>query len=92
MASDDVQAISAAVGLMSVGDLERGLELGRMAGEMQTIADVVASMEMPVLAAVLGDRGMRLQEIGADVILRAASERSLAALMQATGLQIAEMG
>ena len=92
MASDDVQAMSAAVGLMSLGDLDLGLELSRMAGELQTLSDVVYTLEMPVLAAVLGDRGQSLQEIGADVILRAAAERSLSALMEATGLQIAELG
>lgn len=92
LASDDVQAMSAAVGLMSLGDLDRGLELSRMAGELQTISDVVDALDMPVLSAVLGDRGQQLQEIAADVILRAATERSLAALMEATGLQIAELG
>jgi hypothetical protein len=92
MAADDVDAMSAAVGLMSLGDLDRGLELGRLAGELQTIGDVVDALEMPVLSAVLGDRGWRLQQIAVDVILRAAAERSLSALMEATGIQIAELG
>ena len=77
-ASDDVDAMSAMVGLMSLGDVERGLELGRVAGELMTIANVVDELDMPILSAVLDDRGMQLQDIATDVILRAAAERSLA--------------
>ena len=91
-AADDVDAMSAMVGLMSLGDVERGLELGRVAGELMTIANVVDELDMPILAAVLDDRGMQLQDIATDVILRAAAERSLAHLMAATGRQIGEMG
>ena len=91
-ASDDVDAMSAMVGLMSLGDVERGLELGRVAGELMTIANVVDELDMPILSAVLDDRGMQLQNIATDVILRAAAERSLASLMAATGQQIGEMG
>ena len=87
MASEDVGAMGAAVGLMSLGDLDRGLELSRIAGELQTLSDVVDTLEMPVLSAVLNDRGLLLQEISVDVILRAAAERSLSALMEATGLK-----
>ena len=90
MAADDVDAMSAAVGLMGVGDLERGLELGRLAGELQTIGDVVDALEMPVLSAVLGDRGWRLQQIAVDVIIdtitRAPGEITLVTLGPLTNL------
>ena len=33
--------MSAVVGMMSLGDVERGLTLGRLAGELETIANVV---------------------------------------------------
>ncbi len=92
MAADDVDAMSAAMGLMSLGDMERGLELGGLAGELQTIANVVDTLEMPVLSSILDDRGWRLQQIASDVILRSAAERGLSALMEATGLQIADLG
>jgi hypothetical protein len=84
--------MSSLVGLMSLGDVERGLELGCLAGELSTIANVVDALEMPVLAAVLDDRGEQIQDIAVDVILRAAAERGLAQLMAATGQQIGELG
>jgi hypothetical protein len=90
--SEDVEAMSAVVGLMSLSDLERGLELGRLAGELWTISDVVDTMNMPVLSAVLDDRGQKLQGIAVDVILRAAATRSLAHLMEATGQKIGALG
>ncbi len=66
--------------------------MGRLAGELTTIANVVDELDMPVLATVLDVRGLELQEIAVDVILRAAAERSLSQLMGATGRHIAEMG
>ena len=39
MASDEVQAMSAAVGLISLGDLDRRFEIVGIAGELQTIGD-----------------------------------------------------
>lgn len=81
MTSADVEAMSATVGLMTLDDLDKGLELGRLAGELQTLGNVVSELEMPVLSAVLGDRGLRLLEIATDTILRAAATRSLAELM-----------
>ena len=61
--SEDVAAMSAIVGLMSYSDIERGLELARMAGELRAISDVTHALEMPVLTAVLADRGERLQQV-----------------------------
>lgn len=84
--------MSSLVSLMSLGGVERGLELGHLAGELSTIANVVDALEMPVLAAVLDDRGEQIQNIAVDVILRAAAERWLAQLMAATGQQIGELG
>jgi hypothetical protein len=90
--SDDVETVSAVVGLMSLGDLERGLQLGRLAGELKTISSVVAAMKMPILSAVLEDRGAMLQGIARDVILRGAATRALSQTIAATGAHLAQMG
>ena len=91
-ASSDVEAMSAVVGLMSLADLERGLALGRLAGELQTISDVVSTLKMPVLSAVLDDRGHKLQDLAVEVILHAAASRSLAQMMAATGQRLDQLG
>ena len=91
-ASEDVDLMGAMVGLMSADDLERGLELARMAGELWTVSDVVDLFEMPVLSAFLEDRGEQLQKIAVDEILQAASNRALSHVMAATGAEIKELG
>ncbi len=91
-AAEDVEAMSAVVGMMSLGDAERGLALGRVAGELSTLANIVDELEMPILAAILDDRGALLQGMAVEIILRAAAERGLSQLMAATGGQIADMG
>ena len=90
--SEDVEAMSAIVGLMSYGDLERGLELARMAGELRAISDVTDALKMPVLTAVLADRGERLQQVAVEVILQAAATRSLSHVIADTGRMIGDLG
>jgi hypothetical protein len=88
----DVKAMGAIVKLMSKEELERGLELARLAGELWTVSDVVGALDMPVLADFLEDRGMRLQQIAADQLLRFTSTRALAGAIKQAGEDIEVMG
>ena len=74
----DVRAMGAIVSLMSREELDRGLELARLAGELRTIGDVVGLLDMPVLSDFLAERGMRLQEVAVDQLLRFTGTRWLA--------------
>jgi len=80
------------VKLMSREELERGLELGRLAGELWTVSDVVGTLDMPVLADFLEERGLRLQEIAADQLLRYTGTRALAGAIKDAGKDIEAMG
>jgi hypothetical protein len=91
-ASDDIEALSAVVGLMSDDDLDRGMELARMAGELWTVSDVVALLDMPVLAAFLEQRGEWLQEIAVETILSFGATRAVAQAMGETGAKVAGLG
>ena len=53
LAGEDVDAMSAVVGLMSAEDLEHGLEMARVAGELWAVGDVIDMLQMPVLAVRL---------------------------------------
>ena len=88
----DVRAMGAIVRLMSREELDRGLELARMAGELWTVSDVVGLLDMPVLAEFLEERGLRLQEIAVDQLLRYTGTRALAGAMRDTGKDIEAMG
>jgi hypothetical protein len=92
MKGGNVRAMGAIVSLMSREELERGLELARLAGELWTVSDVVGILQMPVLAEFLEERGMRLQEVAVDQLLRFTGTRALAGAMKATGKEIEAMG
>ena len=92
MKGGDVRAMGAIVSLMSKEELERGLELARMSGELWTVSEVVDMLDMPVLAEFLDERGMRLQEIAVDQLLRYTGTRALAGALKQTGGEIEAMG
>jgi hypothetical protein len=84
--------MGAIVKMMSKEELERGLELARLAGELWTVSDVVGALDMPVLADFLEDRGLRLQEIAADQLLRYTGTRALAGAIKQAGEDVEAMG
>jgi hypothetical protein len=92
MKGQDVRAMGAIVKLMSKEELERGLELARIAGELWTISDVAGVLDMPVLADFLEERGLRLQQIAADQLLRYTGTRALAGAIKQAGEDIEVMG
>jgi hypothetical protein len=92
MKGGDVKAMGAIVSLMSREELDRGLELARLAGELWTVSDVVGVLQMPVLAEFLEERGMRLQEIAADQLLRFTGTRALAGAIKQAGQDVEAMG
>ena len=57
MKGGDVKAMGAIVGLMSKEELDRGMDLARLAGELAVVGDVVGILDMPVLAEFLAERG-----------------------------------
>jgi len=92
MKAGDVKAMGAIVKLMSKEELERGLELARIAGELWTVSDVASVLDMPVVAEFLEERGMRLQEIAVDQLLRFTGTRALAGAIKEAGKDIEVMG
>ena len=80
------------MGLMSVEDLESGLEVARTAGELWAVSDVVDLMEMPVLAAFLETRGELLQNVAVEIIVRAAGTRALSQVLAEEGDVVADLG
>jgi hypothetical protein len=77
---------------MSQEDLDRGLELGRLAGELSTVSDVVGMLQMAVLSDFLKARSARLQEVAVDALIRSAGTRALGKSMVETGAAIEKLG
>jgi hypothetical protein len=80
------------VGGISAGDLEDAMDLAAISGQLYVAGDVVAGLEMPVLAAFLEDRGQWLREIAVDTVLRFGAGQALADALAETGLDIEDLG
>jgi hypothetical protein len=91
-ASEDVGVVSALVGLMSLGDLDHGLELARLSGELSTVVEIINAMQMPVLSQFLGNRATRLHDMSVEQIRIAISTAGLSKTLAATGQKINTLG
>ena len=90
--SDDVNVMSALVGMMSEDSLDHGLELARLSGELQTVGELVAELKMPVLSAFLTARSTRLHDMSLEQIHTAVSTQGVSDLLAASGTKIGELG
>jgi len=88
VASDNIEAMSAMMGLMSLGDLEQGLALARISGEMRMAGDIVARLKMPVLAGFLSSRGEALNDTAIDQVVRSSATRVMGAALAVTGSDV----
>lgn len=91
-ASEDVTVMSALMGLMSIDDLEHGMELARLSGELQTTGEIVDSLRMPVLSVFLAKRAARLHEMSLEQIRTALSTHAAAKVLETTGQKINALG
>jgi hypothetical protein len=92
MASDDLSVMSAIVAGMSADDLEEGMELAGISGQLVAASDVLEELDMPILSAFLYDRGEWLREIAVNNMLRFGATRALSEAMAETQEQIEELG
>jgi hypothetical protein len=91
-ASEDLEVLSALIDGMSVEDLEEGMDLAAISGQMAVAAEVMAELDMPIMAWFLEDRADWLREIAVDNLFRYGATRALSDAMAETGLQVAGLG
>jgi hypothetical protein len=91
-ASDDLAVQSALVSKLSEEDLGIGMDLAAIAGQLWTASDVVAALDMPVLAGFLEVKGENLQRIAVEILLRFGATSVLADYIQQTGAAVGGLG
>lgn len=91
-ASDDIAVQSAILGELSEDDLDLGMELAAMGGQLHAVGDVLYDLNMPRLADFLEGLGYRLREISADTLHRFGATRALARAVAETGAAVAGLG
>jgi hypothetical protein len=78
--------------MMSADNIEHGLELARLSGELQTAGEMVAALQMPVLADFLSERAGRLHDMSVEQIRLAISTDGVSQVLAASGERITALG
>jgi hypothetical protein len=91
-ASQDIVSQSLALGSLSEEDLDLGLALAGIAGQLRAMTGVVDNLGTSVVAGFLDSRGEQLAELAETVILRAGATGALAKALADTGMVVAELG
>jgi len=91
-ASEDLEIQSILVSGLSEEDLRLGMEMGAIAGQLAVAADVVAMLDMPVLAEFLANRGDDLRDLAVDAIIKFGATRAMSQTMEGIGARIGAMG
>ena len=92
MASQDIAAQSLAVEALSTEDLDLGLALAGMAGQLGAMTAVVDSLSTGVIAEFLDTRSEQLKQLAESLILRAGATGALAKTLAETSGAMAELG
>jgi hypothetical protein len=77
---------------MSVADLDRGMELASVAGQLEAASDMMATLGMPVLATFWDAKGQQVKRVAVNMLLRAGATRALAAAIAETGVEVSDLG
>ena len=76
---------------MSAEDLDHGMKLASIAGQLWATSNVLETLDLPLFAEFLDDKGHELQELAVDVLLRSGATRVLATEMAETGAEVGEL-
>jgi hypothetical protein len=76
--AENISALSEAATALSLSEVERGMELAAMAGQIGTVADTVRVMGMESLGSFLNDMSLRMRGIAVRDVLESQDRRGLA--------------
>ena len=91
-ASQDIAAQSLAAAALSDEDLDIGLTLAGIAGQLGAVTGVVESLGTSAIVGFLDARSEQLKQLAGAVILRAGATGALARALAETSTAVAELG
>ena len=91
-ASQDIASQSLAAAALSAEDMDLGLALAGMAGQLGAVTGVVDSLGTSVIAGFLDARSEQLRRLAETVILRAGATGALARALAETSRAVADLG
>ena len=90
--AEQVAAVSTLMAAVTADDMERGMFLASLSGQIRVAADVVDLMNMPILSAFLGQKGRQLRGLAVNEIGRAMAAAALSEGMEAMSDRLALLG
>lgn len=90
--SEDISALSEAAAALSLSEVERGMELAAMAGQIGTVGDTVRVMGMESLGSFLNDMSLRMRAIAVRDMLESQDGRGLAQAIGEAGAGVGVLG
>lgn len=91
-AAEEIEDLSMMLALMNEEDLLWSMDLAGISGQLQVAGDVVADLDMPVLADFLRDRGDVLRQMAAESIFQYTATRGIASALAEAGEGVEELG
>ncbi len=91
-AAEDVAAVGALMAAVTADNLDRGMLLASLSGQLRVASDVVDLMDMPVLSGFLGMKGRQLRGLAVNEIGRAMAAAALAQGMDSMAERLAALG
>ena len=91
-AAEDAAAVGALMAAVTADDLDRGMLLASLSGQLRVASDVVDLMHMPVLSGFLGVKGRQLRGLAVNEIGSAMAAAALAQGMDAMADRLAALG
>ena len=91
-AAEDAAAVGALMAAVTADNLDRGMLLASLSGQLRVASDVVDLMNMPVLSEFLGVKGRQLRGLAVNEIGRAMAAAALAQGMDAMADRLAALG
>ena len=76
---------------MSGAQLDRGLAIARVSGELSAVSRLMARLEMPLLAVFLDDRSALLQALSVETLVGSQGTRLIAAALAETADDVEEV-
>lgn len=91
-AAGDVGSVAALMEAVSAENLDRGMVLASLSGQMRVASEMVSLLGMPVLSEFLRVKGRQLHGLGVNEIGRAMAAAALSQGMDATAAQLTALG
>lgn len=90
--SEDLDVQSALVNSLGLDGLDTAMSISAIAGQLETVATVMAEWGMPILAAFLDEKQDELHDLAVEEIFKAAAMKALAESVKDSGAKVGALG